>query len=122
MNGLYFEENIHSNFVESNATYDHTQAQSRLKERGNMLKKYFPKVEKTIPYEGRDSKNPLTFKFYNKDQKISNKTITLMITLKQNGLGSPRINFNVAVRHSFHKTINHFCVPMSRRDIFSYQS
>ena len=40
-----------------------------------MLKKYFPKVEKQIPYEGRDSKNSLAFKYYNKDQKIGSKTM-----------------------------------------------
>ena len=40
-----------------------------------MLKKYFPKVEKPIVYEGRDSKNPLAFKFYNKHQKIGTKTM-----------------------------------------------
>jgi len=40
-----------------------------------MLKKYFPKVEKQIPYEGRDSKNPLAFKYYNKHQKVGSKTM-----------------------------------------------
>ena len=40
-----------------------------------MLKKYFPKVEKRIPFEGRVSKNPLAFKYYNKDQRIGSKTM-----------------------------------------------
>ena len=40
-----------------------------------MLKKYFPKVEKPVTYEGRDSKNPLAFKYYNKDQKVGSKTM-----------------------------------------------
>ena len=40
-----------------------------------MLNKYFPKIEKQIPYEGKDSKNPLAFRFYNKSQKIGGKTM-----------------------------------------------
>ncbi len=40
-----------------------------------LLNKYFPDVEKQIPFEGKDSKNPFTFKFYNKQQKVGNKTM-----------------------------------------------
>jgi xylose isomerase len=40
-----------------------------------MTNKYFAKVEKPIPYEGKDSKNPLAFKYYNKNQKVGNKTM-----------------------------------------------
>jgi len=40
-----------------------------------MTNKYFTKVEKPIPYEGKDSKNPLAFKYYNKNQKVGNKTM-----------------------------------------------
>jgi len=40
-----------------------------------MPKKYFPKVEKPIPYEGKDSKNPLAFKYYNKHQRVGGKTM-----------------------------------------------
>jgi xylose isomerase len=40
-----------------------------------MLNKYFPGVEKQIPYEGKGSKNPLAFKYYNKQQKVGNKTM-----------------------------------------------
>ena len=40
-----------------------------------MSSKFFPKVEKPIPYEGKDSKNPLAFKYYNKSQKVGNKTM-----------------------------------------------
>jgi len=40
-----------------------------------MLSKYFPTVEKQIPYEGKDSKNPLAFKYYNKHQKVGDKTM-----------------------------------------------
>jgi len=39
------------------------------------MNKYFPKVEKPISYEGKDSKNPLAFKYYNKNQKVGNKTM-----------------------------------------------
>lgn len=40
-----------------------------------MLNKYFPAVEKTIQYEGKDSKNPFAFKYYNKDQHVGSKTM-----------------------------------------------
>ncbi len=40
-----------------------------------MKNKFFPKIEKPIPFEGKDSKNPLSFRFYNKDQKVGNKTM-----------------------------------------------
>lgn len=40
-----------------------------------MMSEYFPEVEKQIPYEGKDSKNPLAFKHYNKNQKVGNKTM-----------------------------------------------
>jgi xylose isomerase len=40
-----------------------------------MKNRFFPKVEKLIPFEGKDSKNPLAFRFYNKDQIVGNKTM-----------------------------------------------
>ena len=40
-----------------------------------MAKSYFPGVEGPISYEGRESKNPLAFKFYNKGQRVGNKTM-----------------------------------------------
>ena len=40
-----------------------------------MINKYFPKVKEKILYEGRDSKNPLAFKYYNRDQKVGEKTM-----------------------------------------------
>ena len=40
-----------------------------------MKNKFFPTVEKPINYEGKDSKNPLSFRFYNKDQIVGNKTM-----------------------------------------------
>jgi xylose isomerase len=36
---------------------------------------FFPKVKKPIPYEGKDSKNPLAFKYYNKSQRVAGKTM-----------------------------------------------
>jgi xylose isomerase len=40
-----------------------------------MLHKYFLTVKKQIPFEGKNSKNPLAFKYYNKDQKVGGKTM-----------------------------------------------
>lgn len=40
-----------------------------------MLHTYFPQVTQPIPFEGKNSKNPLAFKYYNKDQKVGNKTM-----------------------------------------------
>lgn len=40
-----------------------------------MLNKYFPKIKKQIPYEGKDSKNPLAFKYYDKEQRVGKKTM-----------------------------------------------
>jgi len=53
------------------------------------MSKYFPKVEKPIPYEGKDSKNSLAFKFYNKNQKVGNKTM------------AEHLRFSVAWWHTF---------------------
>ncbi len=40
-----------------------------------MLNKYFTNVKKPIPYEGKDSKNPLAFKYYDKNRKVGSKTM-----------------------------------------------
>ena len=40
-----------------------------------MKNKFFPKIEKPVMYEGKDSKNPLAFRFYNKNQTVGNKTM-----------------------------------------------
>ena len=40
-----------------------------------MKNKFFPKIEKPIKYEGKDSKNPLAFRYYDKNQVIGNKTM-----------------------------------------------
>ncbi|MCX7984480.1 MAG: xylose isomerase [Bacteroidetes bacterium] len=39
------------------------------------MNKYFPEIQKPVEYEGKDSKNPLAFKYYNKNQKVGNKTM-----------------------------------------------
>lgn len=36
---------------------------------------YFPEVENPIPYEGPDSKNPLAFRFYDKNRVVAGKTM-----------------------------------------------
>jgi xylose isomerase len=40
-----------------------------------MSSKFFPGIEKQISYEGRDSRNPLAFKYYNRNQKVGGKTM-----------------------------------------------
>jgi xylose isomerase len=40
-----------------------------------MINKFFKNIDKPIQYEGKDSKNPLAFKYYNKNQKVGNKTM-----------------------------------------------
>lgn len=40
-----------------------------------MLHKYFRGVEKPIPFEGKDSKNPLAFKYYDKNRRVGGKTM-----------------------------------------------
>jgi xylose isomerase len=53
-----------------------------------MLNKYFPKVKNQIPYEGKDSKNPLAFRYYNKQQRVGGKTM------------GEHLRFSVAYWHS----------------------
>lgn len=40
-----------------------------------MVRSYFPEVKAPIPFEGKESKNPLAFKYYNKDQNVAGKTM-----------------------------------------------
>ncbi|HTR80171.1 MAG TPA: xylose isomerase [Bacteroidota bacterium] len=54
-----------------------------------MLNKYFPKVKKQVAYEGKDSKNPLAFKYYDKKQRVGKKTM------------AEHLRFSVAYWHSF---------------------
>ncbi|MDH3252646.1 MAG: xylose isomerase [Ignavibacteria bacterium] len=35
-----------------------------------MLQRYFPDIEKQIPYEGEESSNPLAFRYYNRQQRV----------------------------------------------------
>ena len=53
-----------------------------------MSKTYFPKVQKPIPYEGKDSKNPFAFKHYNKEQRVGSRTM------------GEHLRFSVAYWHS----------------------
>jgi xylose isomerase len=41
----------------------------------DMPSRFFPKVEKRIPFEGKNSKNPLAFKYYDKRQRVGRKTM-----------------------------------------------
>jgi len=54
-----------------------------------MSKTYFPEVKTKIEYEGKDSKNPLSFKYYNPDQKVGNKTL------------AEHLRFSIAYWHTF---------------------
>ena len=54
-----------------------------------VMNKYFPNVEKQIQYEGKDSKNPLAFKFYDKNQMVGDKTM------------AEHLRFSVAWWHTF---------------------
>jgi len=53
-----------------------------------MTNKYFPKIKQRIPYEGKASRNPFAFKYYNKDQKVGSKTM------------AEHLRFSVAYWHS----------------------
>ena len=37
---------------------------------------YFPEVDKPVPYEGPDSKNPLAFRYYDKDREVAGKRMS----------------------------------------------
>ena len=40
-----------------------------------MLNRYFREVAETDSLEGKDSKNPLAFKYYDKNKRVGNKTM-----------------------------------------------
>jgi xylose isomerase len=40
-----------------------------------MPNEYFRDITKSIPYEGKESKNPLAFKYFNQSQRVGNKTM-----------------------------------------------
>ncbi len=50
---------------------------------------YFSQVKKSIAFEGKESKNPLAFKYYNPDQKVGDKTM------------AEHLRFSVAFWHTF---------------------
>ena len=54
-----------------------------------MLNKFFPEIKNQISYEGKNSKNPLAFKFYNKNQKVGSKTM------------AEHLRYSVAYWHTF---------------------
>lgn len=49
---------------------------------------YFPMVEEQIPFEGSDSRNPLAFRYYDKNRKVGDKTM------------GEHLRFSVAYWHS----------------------
>jgi xylose isomerase len=54
-----------------------------------MAKEYFRDITKPIPFEGKESKNPLAFRYYNKSQRVGNKTM------------AEHLRFSVAYWHTF---------------------
>ncbi len=54
-----------------------------------MSAKFFPAVDRQIPYEGKDSKSPLAFRYYNRDQRVGAKTM------------AEHLRFAVAYWHTF---------------------
>ena len=54
-----------------------------------MKTEYYPELKDTIQYEGKDSKNPLSFKYYNPSQIVGNKTM------------DEHLRFSVAYWHTF---------------------
>ena len=69
-----------------------------------MLNKFFQNVSQ-IPFEGKQSKNPLAFKYYNKDQKVGSKTM------------KEHLRFSIAYWHSMMGTGSDiFGGPSFKRD------
>lgn len=77
-----------------------------------MHNKFFPNVEKPISYEGNDSKNPLAFKYYNKDQKVGNKTMAEHLRFSvaywhtMMGTGADIFGTSPAIFREWHKASN----------------
>ncbi len=53
-----------------------------------MSGRFFTKVQSPIPFEGKNSKNPLAFKYYNRGQRVGSKTM------------SEHLRFSVAYWHT----------------------
>lgn len=66
-----------------------------------MLHKYFKMVEKPIQYEGKDSNNPLAFRYYDKNKVINGKTMAehlrISVAYWHTLMGSGRDIFGEAV-------------------------
>ena len=77
-----------------------------------MQNKFFPNVEKPISYEGNNSKNPLAFKYYNKDQKVGNKTMAEHLRFSvaywhtMMGTGADIFGTSPAIFREWHKANN----------------
>ena len=56
------------------------------------MNRFFPAIKNKIPFEGRHSKNPLAFKYYDPGQIIGQKTM------------AEQLRFSVAYWHSFKGT------------------
>lgn len=56
------------------------------------MKEYFPDVKAKIPYEGKESKNPLTFRYYDPERIVGEKTM------------EEHFRFSVAYWHTFKGT------------------
>jgi xylose isomerase len=70
-----------------------------------MSKQFFPGVGQPIPYEGRESKNPLAFRYYDKDQRVGERTM------------GEHLRFAVAYWHTFMGTgADMFGGPSFRRE------
>jgi len=54
-----------------------------------MMTRFFPGVEERIPFEGKDSKNPLAFRYYDRHQRVGTKTM------------AEHLRFSVAYWHTF---------------------
>lgn len=50
---------------------------------------YFKEIENPISYEGKESRNPFSFRYYDKNMKVGNKTM------------SGHLRFSVAYWHTF---------------------
>ena len=62
---------------------------------------FFPTISGPIPFEGRESKNPLAFKWYNKNQKVGDKTM------------AQHLRYSVAYWHSLKGTGSDMFGPAS---------
>ncbi len=70
-----------------------------------MSKQFFPGVGQPISYEGRESKNPLAFKYYDKHQRVGDRTM------------GEHLRFAVAYWHTFMGTgADMFGGPSFRRE------